>query len=140
MARKYSKPVQAEDDSSSMLHLVISNTGYNYAAECVCTDYHPPQLFEPAVLQYSIPDQVKDCTESKQLLVGPLAHYEFVCSCPSSHTHHLNNQASSGHSHAPHQCTDQHSTCAMMVKNTLQPILTRTKAKPLHYQYKSGTE
>ena len=121
MARKYSKPVQAEDDSNSMLHLVISNTGYNYAAARVrmYTVYHPPQLFESAVLQYSIPERIKDCTESKQLLVGPLAHYEFVCSFPSSHTHHLNNQASScgPYSHAPHQCTDQ---CTMMVRNTLQ--------------------
>ena len=138
MAMKYSKPVQAEDDDSpsSMLHLVISTgTGYNYAAECICTGHHQPQLFEPAVLQYSTPEQVKDCTESKQLLVGPLAHYEFVCL--SQHTHHLNNQAS-GHGHALHQCTDQ---CTMMVRNTLQttPRLTRTKAKPLHYQY-SGTE
>ena len=129
MARKYSKPVQAEDDSNSMrLHLVISNTGYNYAAECVCTVYHPPQLFESAVLQYSIPEQVKDCTESKQLLVGPLVHYEFVCSCPSSHTHHLNNQASScgPYSHAPNQCTDQ---CTMMVRNKGIAVYA-TKADP----------
>ena len=139
MARKYSKPVQAEDDSSSMLHLVISNTGYNYAAECVCTVYHPPQLFESAVLQYSIQEQVKDCTGSKQLLVGPLVNYEFVC--PSPHNHHLDNHAS-GHT-TPHQCTDQQSTCATMFRNTLQhitPKLTRTKAKLLHYQYYSGTE
>lgn len=52
---------------------------------------HHSCMFEPAVLQYSTPEQVKDCTESKQLLVGPLAHYEFVCL--SKHTHHLNNQA-----------------------------------------------
>ena len=145
MAMKYSKPVQVEDDDSlsSMLHLVISTSGYNYhVAECTCTDYHPPQLFEPAVLQYNIPEQVnEDCMESKQLLVGPLVNYEFVCLF--QHTHHLNNHASSGHSHAPHQCTDQ---CTMMhmVRNTLQyttPRLTHTKAKPLsHYQYNGGTE
>lgn len=138
MGRKYSKPVQTEEDSSSMLHLVISNTGNNYAAECVCTDYHPPQLFESVVLQYSIPEQVKDCTGSKQLLVGPLVNYEFVC--PSPHTHHLNNHAS-GYT-TPHQCTDQQSTCAMMFRNTLQhitPKLTR-KAKLLRNQYYSGTE